>query len=92
MRGSTGLAVLGRGNSPATVGGVASPDIPVLTGIRAGVHPTFDRIMLDFSGPRPQVRRRFVDELIQDCSGEIEWLTGATFAEVLQNPCPAPGT
>ena len=45
------------------------PDTPVLTGIRTGVHPTFDRIVLDFSGPGPQVSSRFVDELIQDGSG-----------------------
>jgi hypothetical protein len=67
----------------------AVPDIPVLTGIRTGVHPTFDRIVLDFSGPRPRVSSRFVDELIQDGSGNVEWLTGAAFAEVHATPAQA---
>jgi hypothetical protein len=61
----------------------------VLTGIRTGVHPTFDRIVLDFSGPRPQVSSRFVDELTQDGSGNTEWLTGAAFAEVHATPAQA---
>jgi hypothetical protein len=67
----------------------AVPDTPVLTGIRTGVHPTFDRIVLDFSGPPPQVNHRFVDELIQDGSGDIAWLTGAAFAEVVITPAQA---
>jgi hypothetical protein len=36
----------------------SAPDIGVLTGIRTGVHPGFDRVVLDFSGPRPQVSSR----------------------------------
>ena len=67
----------------------AALDIPVLTGIRTGVHPTFDRIVLDFAGPRPQVSFRFVDALTRDGSGEVEWLTGAAFAEVHVTPAQA---
>ncbi len=67
----------------------AVPDIPVLTRIRTGVHPTVDRIVLDLSGPRPQVSSRFVDELVQDGSGNVEWLTGAAFAEVHATPAQA---
>jgi hypothetical protein len=66
-----------------------APDIPVLTGIRTGVHPSFDRIVLDFSGPRPQVSSRFVDELIRNGSGDVEWLTGAAFAQVVATPARA---
>jgi hypothetical protein len=66
-----------------------APTIPVLTGIRTGMHPTFDRIVLDFSGPRPQVSSRFVDELTEDGSGNTEWLTGAAFAEVHATPAQA---
>lgn len=58
------------------------PDTPVLIGIRTGVHSTFDRIVLDFSGPQPRVSSRFVDELTRDGSGNIEWVTGAAFAQV----------
>jgi hypothetical protein len=80
------VAVVTAGAVPAQS---AVPDIPVLTGIRTGVHPTFDRIVLDLSGPRPQVSSRFVDELIQDGSGNVEWLTGAAFAEVYATPAQA---
>ena len=67
----------------------AEPDISVLTGIRTATHPTFDRIVLDYAGPRPQVSSRFVDELTRDGSGEVEWLTGAAFAEVHVTPAQA---
>jgi hypothetical protein len=67
----------------------AVPDTPVLTGIRTRVHPTFDRIVLDLSGPPPQVSSRFVDDLTQDGSGDIAWLTGAAFAEVVATPAQA---
>lgn len=61
----------------------------MLTGIRTAMHPTFDRIVLDLTGPRPQVSSRFVDELTRDGSGEVEWLTGAAFAEVHMTPAQA---
>jgi hypothetical protein len=45
----------------------------VLTGIRTGVHPSFDRIALDLSGAAPQLySSRLVDALIRDGSGDIE--------------------
>ncbi|MGH3669528.1 MAG: AMIN-like domain-containing (lipo)protein [Pseudonocardiaceae bacterium] len=69
----------------------AMPDTPVLTGIRTGTHPTFDRIVLDFSGPRPQVSSRFVAEVIRDGSGNVERLPGAVFAEVRVSPAQAHG-
>ena len=78
------------GAVPAQSAVQPAPDIPMLTGIRTGVHPGFDRIVLDFSGPRPQVHSsRFVDELIRDGSGDVEWLTGAAFAEVVLTPAQA---
>lgn len=80
------VAVVAAGVVPAQS---AVPDIPVLTGIRTGAHPTFDRIVLDLSGPLPQVSSRLVEELIQDGSGNIEWLTGAAFAEVHATPAQA---
>lgn len=57
---------------------------PVLTGIRTGLHPGFDRIVLDMSGPRTMTTTyRYTDELIADGSGEVVWLTGADFVEVV---------
>ncbi|MGH3971947.1 MAG: AMIN-like domain-containing (lipo)protein [Pseudonocardiaceae bacterium] len=82
-------AVITAGAVPAQSAQPPAPGIPVFTGIRTGAHPGFDRIVLDFSGPRPQVNSRFVDELIQDGSGEIEWLTGAAFAEIQATPARA---
>lgn len=77
---SAGLVAAGAVPGQSAVG--PAPDIPVLTGIRTGTHSTFDRIVLDLSGPQPQVSSRFVDALTRDGSGSIEWLPGAVFAEV----------
>ena len=83
-------AVVIAGAIPAQSAVPPAPDIPALTGIRTAVHPGFDRIVLDLSGAPPQVHStRFVDELIRDGSGEVEWLTGAVFAEVVLTPAQA---
>jgi hypothetical protein len=67
----------------------AEPRIPVLTNIRTATHPAFDRIVLDLSGPRPQVSSRFVNELTRDGSGEVERLTGVSLAETHATPAQA---
>lgn len=57
---------------------------PQLTGIRTGLHPGFDRVVLDMSGPPPMATEyQYADELIQDPTGEIVWLTGADFVAVV---------
>lgn len=71
--------------APAT----SQPSVPVLTNIRTGLHPGYDRIVLDMSGPAPGVSYRLVDELIADGSGDIVWLTGEHFIEVVANPAAA---
>lgn len=76
-------AVITAGAVPVEPTAHAAPT-PALTGIRTGVHPTFDRIVLDLTpGYRPQVTSRFTDELRRDGSGAIEWLTGCVFADVV---------
>ena len=57
---------------------------PALTGIRTGLNPGFDRIVLDLSpGPLPgTLNHRLVDELTADPSGEVVWLTGQYFIDV----------
>lgn len=81
--------------SAAAVGTVAgpaqsavSPGTPgALTAIRTGVHPTYDRIVLDFPGGAPAVRRsEFVPKLIRDGSGEVEPMPGSAFADVTMFP------
>jgi hypothetical protein len=57
---------------------------PLLTGIRTGLHPGFDRVVLDMSGPPPTATQwQHSDELIEDPTGEIVWLTGADFVAVV---------
>lgn len=87
-----GAAMIAAGVVPAQAAAApaAGAPGPTLTGIRTGVHPTFDRIVLDFTGGRPGIRaHRFVDELRQDPSDRIEWLTGCVFAQVTVFPAYA---
>ena len=58
----------------------------ILTNIRTGLHETFDRVVLDMTGAEPGVTTRVVDELIQDGSGEVVWLTGCAFIAVRVEP------
>jgi hypothetical protein len=74
--------------TPAPAAATASTT-PVLTGIRTGRHSGYDRIVLDLSGHAPGVSYQLVDELIEDPSGEIAWLTGEHFVAVTVNPAAA---
>ncbi|MGH3872107.1 MAG: AMIN-like domain-containing (lipo)protein [Pseudonocardiaceae bacterium] len=73
-----------RSSSAQSSSAQLAPDFG-LTGVRTGRHPGFDRVVLDFAGSAPpEVHNyRFVDELTQDGSGHIEWLTGTVFLEVI---------
>jgi len=66
-----------------------APTVPVLTAIRTGQQPGFDRVVLDLSGPAPTVSNRWVDELTADGSGQIVWLTGEFFVAVVATPATA---
>jgi len=72
--------------SPAPASATGTPE---LTGIRTGRHATFDRIVLDLAGFQPGVSYQLVDELIEDGSGEIAWLTGEHFVAVTVTPAAA---
>jgi hypothetical protein len=80
------MLVLGGG---VTAAAQPTPTIPVLTAIRTGQHPGFDRIVLDLSGPAPAVTNKWVDELTADGSGDVVWLTGEFFVDVVANPAAA---
>jgi hypothetical protein len=80
------VLVMGGG---VTAAAQPAPTIPVLTGIRTGQHPGFDRIVLDLSGPAPTVTNKWTDELTTDGSGEVFWLTGEFFVEVVSTPAAA---
>lgn len=74
---------LGGGLVAATPAPADAPLTAQLTGIRTGLHPDFDRIVLDMSGPSPTATDyQYTDELIQDPTGEVVWLTGADFVAV----------
>jgi hypothetical protein len=60
-----------------------------LTNIRTGRHTDFDRVVLDFDGPPPPATFDLVDELVEDASGEIAWLTGCEFVAVRVTPAAA---
>lgn len=86
---ATVLALTG-GVAAAAPASSAPPPIPVMTGIRTGQHPGFDRVVLDWSGPvAPGVRATNTDELRADGSGDIVWLTGEYFIAVVNNPAYA---
>jgi hypothetical protein len=83
---ATTLALVG-GLVAATPASATST--PVLTGIRTGQNVGFDRVVLDLSGPAPTVSYQKVDELIEDPSGQIAWLTGEHFIAVRVSPAAA---
>jgi hypothetical protein len=73
-----------------TAAAAPAPTVATLTAIRTGVHPGFDRIVFDMTGPAPTIpNRRWVDELTSDGSGDVVWLTGEHFAEVAMTPARA---
>jgi hypothetical protein len=85
---TTLLVLLGGGVTAAAA--APAPTVPVLTNIRTGLHPGFDRIVLDMTGPAPSVNtNKWVDELTADGSGEIVWLTGEYFAALSFTPAAA---
>jgi hypothetical protein len=69
LAGVLALTTTATGAGAATAS-AAAPTVPVLVGIRAAHHPTFDRIVFDFDGGLPATREAaYVPELIGDPSG-----------------------
>jgi hypothetical protein len=56
---------------------------PTLVDVRAGRHPGFDRVVFQFRGAVPQHRIRYVDQLVQDGSGNPVSVAGAADLEVV---------
>jgi len=52
---------------------VKVPPVPVLTHVRVGRHPGFDRIVFEFAGPVPGYLVQPVTELAEDDSGKPVW-------------------
>ncbi len=85
----TALVLAIAGGLVAATPAPAQPSISTMTGIRTGLHPGFDRIVLDLTGPRPGVTYQRADELTADGSGDVVWLTGERFVAVVVNPAQA---
>jgi hypothetical protein len=62
---------------------VAAQSVPTLVDVRAGRHPGFDRVVFQFRGAVPQHRIRYVDQLVQDGSGNPVSVAGAADLEVV---------
>jgi hypothetical protein len=68
--------------------GTAAPagaqSAPTLVAVRAGRHAGFDRVVFEFRGPVPATRQvRWVDQLVQDGSGEPVSVAGGADLEVV---------
>jgi hypothetical protein len=87
--GSIAIVLFGAIVAAAPASSAAQPSIPVMTNIRTGLNTGYDRVVLDMSGPQPGVSYRLTDELIADGSGDIVWLTGEFFVEVVATPAAA---
>jgi hypothetical protein len=70
--------VLALGTAPA-----GAQSVPTLVDVRAGRHPGFDRVVFEFRGGVPEHRIGYVDQLVQDGSGNPVSVAGATDLEVL---------
>ena len=55
--------------------------VPTVVAVRAGGHPTFDRVVIEFDGERPGYDVRYVPEVVQDPSGEPLPLRGRAFLQ-----------
>lgn len=68
----------------------AAPTTPQLVAVRAASHPGFDRVVLEFSGGLPSVRRAsYVDELRADGSGKRVRIAGAAVLQLVVSPARA---
>jgi hypothetical protein len=56
---------------------------PKLVGLRAGRHPGFDRVVFQFRGAVPEHRVQYVDQLVEDGTGDPVSVAGAADLEVV---------
>lgn len=76
------VAVLATSLGPANAHS-AQPQTPTLVDIRAAQHPTYDRLVFEFTGLLPEERDvRFVSQLVQDGSGLPLSLVGDALLQV----------
>lgn len=74
----------------ATSSTATAAPVPTLVGIRAAHHPTYDRVVFDFTGGLPSTRSvRYVSQLIQDPSGLPLPIAGRAILAVTMSPTNA---
>lgn len=74
----------------ATRSAATAAPVPTLVGIRAAHHPTYDRVVFDFTGGLPSTRSvRYVSQLIQDPSGLPLPIAGRAILAVTMSPTNA---
>ena len=56
---------------------------PTLTDVRAGSHPGFDRVVFEFRGGLPEHRISYVNQLVEDGSGNPVSVAGAADLQVV---------
>ncbi|MEV4220171.1 hypothetical protein [Nonomuraea sp. NPDC049725] len=61
----------------------------LVTGVRAGRHDGFDRVVVDFAGSLPGYTAQWADELVQDGSGTPIDLGGGLALHLLLTPADA---
>src|SRR5262245_20669139 len=67
----------------------AVPPVPVLTGVRPGTHPGYDRIVFDLDGALPGYAVHYVDEIPADPSDRTIAVPGKVFLLVVLTPAQA---
>jgi hypothetical protein len=70
---------------------VAAPAMPIITGVRTAAHPecSYDRLVLDITGPLPSVEVRYVPQVTADPSGKPIALPGQRYLLVTLRPAQA---
>ncbi|WP_067068453.1 AMIN-like domain-containing (lipo)protein [Carbonactinospora thermoautotrophica] len=65
----------------------ATPELPegvaLLRAVRAARHPGYDRLVFEFEGSAPQIDVRYVDQVVEDPTGDPVPLRGEEFLSVV---------
>ena len=79
----TSLATIVLALAATPAGAQSAPEVPTLVDVRAGGHTGYDRVVFEFRGPVPEHRIGYVDQLVQDGSGNPVSVAGAADLEVV---------
>jgi hypothetical protein len=79
----TSLATVVLALAAAPAGAQSAPETPTLVDVRAGGHTGYDRVVFEFRGPVPEHRIGYVDQLVEDGSGNPVSVAGAADLEVV---------